>query len=179
MNIPNGITIARIALIPVFALLAYVGSSAADTGAFFVFMVASLSDLVDGYLARRHGVESRVGKFLDPLADKLLVGVALVVLVDARAFPLWAAVVIAIREVAVQILRIRIVRTGGDLPASLSAKAKTLTQLAMVGWWLLPWDGRNAGHWALLALALATTLWSGAEYFARAARPQTVEEVDG
>ena len=176
MNIPNWITVARIALIPVFAVLAYETSDSAALGALGVFVVASLSDMVDGYLARRHQTESRIGKFLDPLADKLLVGVALVVLVDAHGFPLWAALVIAVREVAIQVLRIRVVNRGGDLPASFSAKAKTFSQLAMVGWWLLPWDERNAGHWLLTALALAVTVWSGAEYFLKA-RPRMTEEV--
>ena len=176
MNIPNWITVARIALIPVFVVLAYDTSDAAAVGALGVFVVASLSDMVDGYLARRHQTESRIGKFLDPLADKLLVGAALVVLVDAHAFPLWAALVIAVREVAVQVLRIRVVNTGADLPASLSAKAKTLSQLAMVAWWLWPWDERNVGHWILTALALAVTVWSGAEYFLKA-RPRVSEEV--
>ena len=178
MNIPNWITVARIALIPVFVVLSYDGSDGAAVGALGVFVVASLSDMVDGYLARRHQTESRVGKFLDPLADKLLVGAALIVLVDAHAFPLWAALVIAVREVAVQVLRIRVVNTGADLPASFSAKAKTLSQLAMVAWWLLPWDERNAGHWILTALALAVTVWSGVEYFLNA-RPRVTEEVKG
>lgn len=176
MNVPNAITIARIALIPVFVVLAYGDSSAAAVAAFFVFGIASASDMVDGYLARRWGSESRLGKFLDPLADKLLVGAALVVLVDAHAFPLWAAVVIAVREVAVQILRIQIVSRGADLPASPAAKAKTFSQLGMVGWWLLPWTDLNAGHWILLGLAVATTVWSGVEYFvgARKSRLETV-----
>jgi CDP-diacylglycerol---glycerol-3-phosphate 3-phosphatidyltransferase len=172
MNLPNGITMARIALIPVFVVLAYGESSAAAVGAFFVFGIASGSDMIDGYLARRWNIESRLGKFLDPLADKLLVGAALVVLVDAHDFPLWAALVIAIREVAVQILRIQVVRTGADLPASPAAKAKTFSQLGMVGWWLLPWSDINAGHWILLALAVATTVWSGAEYFMTARKAQ-------
>ena len=176
MNLPNTITLARIVLIPVFVVLAYGESSTAAIGAFFVFGVASASDMVDGYLARRSGTVSRLGKFLDPLADKLLVGAALMVLVDAHDFPLWAAVVIAVREVAVQIFRIRVVRTGTDLPASPAAKAKTFSQLAMVGWWLLPWPDINSGHWALLGLAVATTIWSGAEYFivARKAGMSTV-----
>lgn len=169
MNLPNAITVARIALIPVFLVLAYGHSPALKVAAFFVFGIASVSDMVDGYLARRHETVSRVGKFLDPLADKLLVGAALVALVDVRSFPLWAAVVIATREVGVQALRIWIVRTGADMPASFAAKAKTLSQIAMVGWWLLPWDDRNLGHWVLLYLTLAITLWSGAEYFWRAA----------
>lgn len=165
MNLPNTITVGRMILIPVFLILAYGDTNAAAVGSFFVFGAASLSDMVDGYLARRSGTVSRLGKFLDPLADKLLVGAALFVLVDVHDFPLWAAVVIAVREVAVQILRIEVVRRGTDLPASPAAKAKTFAQLGMVGWWLLPWSDINAGHWTLLGLAVATTVYSGAEYF--------------
>lgn len=177
MNWPNGITITRIALTPVFVFLAYRETRAGAVAAFFVFGIASASDMVDGYLARRHGTESRVGKFLDPLADKLLVGAALVVLVDAHEFPLWAALVIAVREIAVQILRIQVVRGGRDLPASVAAKAKTLSQLAMVGWWLLPWGAINLGHWLLLGFAIATTLWSGAEYFMKASQTHNVVDL--
>lgn len=174
MNVPNSLTVARVFLVPVFVALSYHDSRAAAVWAFAVFVVASGSDFFDGYLARRHGTVSRIGQFLDPLADKLLVGAALVVLVDTRGFPLWAALVIGAREVAVQILRTRIVQAGGDLPASPAAKLKTMLQIGMVGWWLLPWDGTNAGHWVLLAGVLGTTLWSGYEYFARA---RSVEEV--
>jgi CDP-diacylglycerol--glycerol-3-phosphate 3-phosphatidyltransferase len=170
MNIPNWITVARICLVPVFVVLAYTNSDAAAVASFFVFGVAGASDILDGYLARRHGTVSRAGKFLDPLADKLLVGAALVVMVDTRAFPLWAAIVIAVREIAVQWLRTRIVRGGADLPASPTAKVKTLSQLAMVGWWLLPWNDQNVGHWVILALAVGATLWSGFEYFVAAER---------
>jgi CDP-diacylglycerol--glycerol-3-phosphate 3-phosphatidyltransferase len=164
MTVPNAITIARIALIPLFLWLAYAGSRGAAVGSFVVFGVASGSDLVDGYIARRHALVSRLGEFLDPLADKLLVFAALFVLVDVRAFPLWVALVIVVREVGVQLIRILIVRRGGRLPASQAAKLKTATQIALVSWWLLPWEQINAGHWILVALALATTLWSGAEY---------------
>ena len=170
MNVPNSITVARVFLVPLFVALSYHDSTTAAVWAFAVFFVASVSDFVDGYLARRSGTESRLGEFLDPLADKLLVGAALLVLVDTRGFPLWAAVVVAVREVAVQIFRTGIVQRGGTLPASSAAKLKTMLQILMVGWWLLPWDDMNAGHWLLLAGVLATTLWSGYEYFARAQR---------
>jgi CDP-diacylglycerol--glycerol-3-phosphate 3-phosphatidyltransferase len=182
MNIPNWITVARILMVPVFVVLAYSDSKALAVASFVVFVVASASDIVDGYLARRHGTESRAGKFLDPLADKLLVGAALVVLVDTRLFPLWAAIVIGVREVAVQWLRTSVVRGGGDLPASPAAKLKTFSQMSMIGWWLLPWASRNPGHWALLGLAIGATLWSGFEYFAAAARgrrPGRAAEVVG
>ncbi|MEA2460350.1 MAG: CDP-diacylglycerol---glycerol-3-phosphate 3-phosphatidyltransferase [Actinomycetota bacterium] len=168
MNLPNTITIARIVLVPVFLVLAYGDSTAAAVGAFVVFLVASLSDSLDGYLARKNETISRMGQFLDPLADKLLVGAALVVLVDTRDFPLWAALLIALREVAVQILRTSIVSGGGNLPASSVAKAKTVLQISMVCWWLLPWAGPNVGHWLYLTAALIVTFWSGFEYFIRA-----------
>ncbi|HEY7874495.1 MAG TPA: CDP-diacylglycerol--glycerol-3-phosphate 3-phosphatidyltransferase [Actinomycetota bacterium] len=170
MNVPNSITVVRVFMVPVFVALSYKDSTASAVWAFVVFLTASLSDFLDGYLARRNGTESRLGQFLDPLADKLLVGAALVVLVDTRAFPLWAAIVIAAREIAVQLLRTSIVQRGGTLPASPAAKLKTMIQILMVGWWLLPWSEVNVGHWALLASVLVTTLWSGYEYFAHAGR---------
>lgn len=167
MNIPNAITAGRIALVPVFVTLSYSDRRDAALGAFLVFIVAALSDFVDGYLARRYKVVSSVGEFLDPLADKLLVGASLWVLVATREFPLWAALVIAAREVAIQILRIRVVSDGGRLPASPVAKVKTVLQIWMVGWWLLPWTDINVGHWMWLGATLTTTIWSGAQYFAR------------
>lgn len=174
MNLPNWITVGRIVLVPVFLALAYGDSETAAVASFVVFAIASLSDSLDGYLARRNGTTSRMGAFLDPLADKLLVGAALVVLVDTRTFPLWAALVIAFRETAVQILRTSIVSGGGSLPASAAAKTKTVLQLAMVSWWLLPWDDVGSVHWILLYAGLAATLWSGGEYFLRARRPDEV-----
>ena len=174
MNLPNWITVARIAVVPVLLILGYGDSDAAALGALAVFVAASLSDSVDGYIARRYATVSRAGEFLDPLADKLLVGAALVVLVDNRLFPLWAALIIAARELGVQLLRIQIVRGGGTLPASKAAKAKTVLQICMVSWWLLPFDSIGLLHWAWLAAALATTAWSGLEYFVKA---QKVTEV--
>jgi CDP-diacylglycerol--glycerol-3-phosphate 3-phosphatidyltransferase len=177
VNVPNGITAARIGLVPLFVVFAYIGSTAYEVTAFVLFGVAAASDLLDGYLARRYGSVSSAGAFLDPLADKLLVGAALVVLVDRYAFPLWAALVIAVREIAVQVLRIRIVRSGAELPASPAAKSKTMAQLAMIGWWLLPWDRTTVGHWILLAIALAATVWSGGEYFVEYARSKNRSSV--
>lgn len=164
MNLPNAITVGRIALVPLFVLLAYGDTDSAAIAAFSIFLVASLSDFLDGYLARRSSVITRAGEFLDPLADKLLVGAALFVLVATRSFPLWAALVIAAREVIIQGLRIRIVSTGGRLPASSLAKMKTVLQICMVSWWLLPWDDVSFVHWAWLAAAVGVTLASGAGY---------------
>ncbi|MDQ3877436.1 MAG: CDP-diacylglycerol--glycerol-3-phosphate 3-phosphatidyltransferase [Actinomycetota bacterium] len=171
MNLPNAITLARILMVPAFIVLGYGDSDALAYAAFLVFFVASVSDLVDGYLARKNGSISKTGEFLDPLADKLLIGSALIVLVATRDFPLWAAIVIGVREVAVQLLRTRVVSTGGRLPASRGAKAKTVVQLCMVSWWVLPSDSRNFMHWGWLFLALAVTLYTGASYFAAARAP--------
>jgi CDP-diacylglycerol--glycerol-3-phosphate 3-phosphatidyltransferase len=173
MNLPNWITAGRIALVPVFLAFAYGHSTLTAIVAFVVFVIASATDSLDGRLARRRGETTRAGSFLDPLADKLLLAAALIVLVDHRGFPLWAALVIAFREIAVQVLRTRIVRGGGDLPASPAGKMKTVLQGIMVGWWLLPWE-RNPGHWVLLALVLVATLWSGGEYFVRASMVRKV-----
>ncbi|MFN2588726.1 MAG: CDP-diacylglycerol--glycerol-3-phosphate 3-phosphatidyltransferase [Actinomycetota bacterium] len=171
MNLPNAITVARVALVPVFLAFAYRDSGSAEVAAWAVFLVASLSDSLDGYLARRNGTITRFGQFVDPLADKILVGAALVVLVGDEGFPLWAALVIAVRELAVQVLRIRRTTGGRTMPASAFAKAKTATQIGMVSWWLLPWESTNPGHWMWLAAALVTTVASGWEYFARSPAP--------
>lgn len=175
MNLPNSITVMRVLMVPVFLVFAYRDSDAAAIAAFSLFVIASLSDSLDGYIARSRGLITPLGQFLDPLADKLLVGAALVALVGTREFPLWAALLIAVREVAVQLLRIDIVNRGGSLPASPAAKAKTFLQIVMVSWWLLPWADKNAGHWVWLGGALATTIWSGAAYF-NARRSQGTEE---
>jgi CDP-diacylglycerol--glycerol-3-phosphate 3-phosphatidyltransferase len=170
MGLPNAITILRIVLVGVFLALAYAGGTVPTTIALVVFLIASGSDFVDGYIARRQGTVSRMGQWLDPLADKLLIGAALIVLVDLRPFPLWAALVIAVREALVTILRARIVAGGGSLPASLIGKTKTVVQMVMVTWWLIPWNSVNAIHWVLLYAALFVTVYSGLEYVRESAR---------
>jgi CDP-diacylglycerol---glycerol-3-phosphate 3-phosphatidyltransferase len=174
MSLPNWVTVARIALVPAFLVFGQRGSTGSSVIALALFAAASASDSLDGYLARRRATTTRLGAFLDPLADKLLVGAALVVLVSARSFPLWAALVIGAREVGVQLLRTQIVSRGGSLPAARLAKLKTATQTAMVCWWLVPWDSPNGGHWLWLAAAVGTTLWSGAEYFLHTERLKEV-----
>lgn len=176
-NWPNIITAARIALVPVFVLIMYTGEAgsgdpATAVGSWValgVFAVAALSDSLDGYLARRWERITRVGQILDPLADKLLVGAALVALVDLRAFPLWAAIVIVLREVAVSLLRSLALRRGRVLPANSIGKAKTALQIPTVMLWLLPRAGLLAVvQDVLLVITVFVTLFSGFVYFARA-----------
>ncbi len=171
MNLPNAITTARIAVMPLVAVLPFVESWEWRLSAFVLYIAAAVTDYYDGMLARTRNQVTDLGGLLDPLADKLLVGAALFVLVDERSFPLWAALVIAVREAAVQVLRIRRTTGGRTMPASAFAKAKTATQIVMVSWWLLPWGSTNAGHWISLAAALVTTVASGWEYFARSTSP--------
>lgn len=167
MNLPNAITVARIALVPVFLVLAFRDSTSATAAALIVFVAASISDFIDGYVARRDAKITRAGQFLDPTADKLLVGAALVVLVAQRDFPLWAGILLAAREIVVQIIRTNIVRDGGTLPSSATGKIKTVSQIVMVSWWLLPWARVNMGHWILLGETLIFSFVSGFEYVVR------------
>jgi CDP-diacylglycerol---glycerol-3-phosphate 3-phosphatidyltransferase len=176
MNWANFVTAIRIMLAPVFVYFMYAGggrgfdsaSKAGSVIAFVVFAVAAASDSLDGFLARRHNMVTRLGQFLDPAADKLLVGAALVTLVALRGFPLWAAVVIAFREVAVSLLRSLAMRRGGSLPASPSGKLKTAAQIPTVMLWLLARRGWVATVQDVsVYLAVAVTVASGIQYFAR------------
>jgi CDP-diacylglycerol--glycerol-3-phosphate 3-phosphatidyltransferase len=173
MNWANLVTAVRIALVPVFVYFMYAGlekrsDPAGSVFAFIVFAAAAASDSLDGYLARRHQTITRLGQFLDPLADKLLVGAALVTLVALRGFPLWAAVVIAFREAAVSLLRSLALRRGRSLPASSSGKLKTAIQISTVLLWLAQRRGFVAAVQNVsVYLAVAVTIASGIQYFAR------------
>lgn len=177
MNWANVVTFGRIALIPVFVYLMYAGEgrgeeTATKVGpwvAIAVFAVAAASDKLDGYLARRYERVTALGQFLDPLADKLLVGAALVTLVMLRDFPAWAAIVIALREIAVSLLRSAALRRGRAMPASIFGKIKTATQIPTVMLWLFPRTGLLARiQDVAVVAAVALTLISGAQYFGRA-----------
>lgn len=170
MNPANVVTWARIALIPFFVYFLYEAAdsptmtSAAWT-AVAIYVVATLSDYLDGYLARRLDVITPTGQFLDPLADKFLVGAAIFGLMAFKDFPVWAALLIAIREVVIVALRSAAMRRGNSMPASRHAKYKTTVQLLMVFVWLFP----RAGAWvpvqdALLWAAVVITAYSGGRY---------------
>jgi CDP-diacylglycerol--glycerol-3-phosphate 3-phosphatidyltransferase len=177
VNWAVAVTFLRIALVPIFLYFMYAdrqrgdetASTVAPVFALIVFAVAAVSDSLDGYLARRHKRVTSFGQFLDPLADKLLVGAALVTLVAFRDFPAWAAIVIVIREVAVSLLRIAAVGRGRSLPANLVGKLKTAIQIPTVMIWLLPRQDEVAIVQDLvLWLAVVLTVVSGVMYFARA-----------
>jgi len=166
----NAVTVGRILVSPLlFTLIPTdgVGSWVAVS----LWFVLCVSDLLDGYLARRHGT-TRSGAFLDPLADKVLVLGAMFTLVSRGVFPLAPVLVIGLREVIVSIYRVVVGSNGVSVPASRLAKVKTLSQQTAVGFALLP-PTALAATWTwqtTLWLAVALTLLSGAQYAVRAIR---------
>jgi len=178
INLPNMITIFRIVLVPVLFLLLFF--SPGKLQSFFaglVFSVASISDCVDGYLARRMNLVTDFGKFLDPLADKLLVGVALIMMLPLGRVPLWIVAIILGREVMVTLLRVISLRKGNKvIEASMTGKYKTGFQIAAIIPLLFHYE-YNLGlkffdfsvdfhvvGIAFLYAALVLTIWTGVDY---------------
>jgi CDP-diacylglycerol---glycerol-3-phosphate 3-phosphatidyltransferase len=162
---PNVLSIGRIALIPIVVALFSMDEPAMRWLALVVFVVGAFSDLVDGYLARRHAMTTATGAWLDPLSDKLFVIVPAVALSMQDAFPWWATAVIVLREVAVSILRWRLDQRGVTMPASRAGKAKTFSQVSAVGLSIAPlsssWDPLVT---TVIVIAVVLTIVSGLEY---------------
>jgi CDP-diacylglycerol---glycerol-3-phosphate 3-phosphatidyltransferase len=171
-NLPNGLTFLRALLVPVILwLLATEGDGDVERWwAFGIFLFAAATDSVDGWVARRwHGV-TRWGQLADPIADKLLIIGSLASLALVGDLPWWAVNVIVAREVAVTLLRVRLVQKSGlVMPASVWGKAKTISQVVAVAAYLLPEGGPTVPR-LLLNVAVALTVWSGIEYAFRAGR---------
>ena len=157
----NKITLLRIALIPVFLALAYTGHR---FPALLVFIVASLSDLLDGYIARHYNQVSNFGKFMDPLADKVLVLSAMCFLVEKGQMPGWVVAVILFREFAVSGLRLIAVERQRVIAAAWSGKVKTTCTMVGIGF-LLFFTQYPALNLFVSAVILITTVYSGFEYF--------------
>jgi CDP-diacylglycerol--glycerol-3-phosphate 3-phosphatidyltransferase len=162
---PNVLSIGRIALIPIVVVL--LGSDQPETRwlAVMVFAVGALSDLLDGYLARRHEMTTAVGAWLDPLSDKLFVIVPAVALTLNGEFPWWATAVIVLREVAVSLLRWRLDQRSVSMPASRAGKAKTFSQILAVGLSIAPLSSDfDAVVLTVIVVAVILTVASGLEY---------------
>jgi CDP-diacylglycerol--glycerol-3-phosphate 3-phosphatidyltransferase len=164
LNLPNVLTVFRILLVPVLvaALLSEAGSG--DLLAAVVFVIASLTDALDGWIARRNKSESTFGKLMDPLADKLLVVAALVSLVALDRLSAVVAMVIIAREFAVTGLRQLAMEDGHVIPASMWGKLKTVTQIAMV-LVLIAVEHRTLPVDILVWVTVVVTVASGADYF--------------
>ena len=163
-NIPNALTIGRILVIPIFILLFTLWNNAiSHTLAAIIFALASITDYLDGYLARKWKVVTNFGKFADPMADKILVMTAFIMLVELGFAPAWVVAIIICRELAVTGLRLLLVENGGTvLAAAMPGKIKTFSQMFAVIFLLLHWN--LLGH-ITLYIALFFTLYSGYDYF--------------
>jgi CDP-diacylglycerol---glycerol-3-phosphate 3-phosphatidyltransferase len=169
-NIPNLLTFLRAALVPVILLLLMMDGARARWWAFGIFLFAAATDSIDGWVARRwHGVTTW-GQLADPIADKLLIIGSLASLAYVGELPVWAVIVIVAREVAVTVLRVRLVkRLDLVMSASPWGKAKTVSQVVAVAAFLLPWMPELAAL-VLLYVAVLLTIWSGLDYAFRAGR---------
>ena len=174
-SIPNIITLCRIIVTPVlFILLLRSPGRFMSFCTAIIFILASITDFLDGYLARRMNQVTSLGEFLDPLADKLLIGVALIMMIPLDRVPPWIVALIVGREILVTSLRVVAIREGITIEASKMAKNKTAFQIvAVVGLlihykyklgWGLSVDFHTIGL-MVLYIALFVTLWTGTDYF--------------
>lgn len=129
MNLPNKITVSRILLVPIFMIVLFLPIPYANLIAALIFVVAAATDGIDGHIARSTNTVTNFGKFLDPLADKLLVTSALIALVGQLKLPSWVAIIIIAREFIVTGLRLIAVNEGKVIAAGMSGKIKTVTQI--------------------------------------------------
>lgn len=169
MNWPNRLSILRVALIPVCVLLLQFPNTACQLLALIAFAVAAFTDFLDGYLARKHHLVTNFGKFLDPVADKLLVLSTFIALCGLGRFPAWAGIVILFRELAVDGLRLIAVEQGKVIAAGKLGKIKTTLQMLTIVLLLLNfWQiFAPAVEWVMISLSVVMTLFSGADYFIR------------
>ncbi len=165
LNVPNVLTVIRILLVPVLVVALLEKTGGGDLLAAIVFAVASLTDAIDGYLARSRNWVTTFGKLMDPIADKLLIIAALVALVSLGRLEAWVAMVIICREFAVTALRLAAGASEGIvIPASSFGKLKTATQVAMV-LALIAFPDRPDWVTALVYVTVVITVLSGADYF--------------
>jgi CDP-diacylglycerol--glycerol-3-phosphate 3-phosphatidyltransferase len=179
LNIANVLTGVRLVLVPVFLAALFVDHGRSvdwRLAAFGIFAVAAFTDRLDGELARRRGLVTAFGTVADPIADKALIGSALIGLSVLGLVPWWATVVMMGREIAITLLRFAVLRHG-IIPASRGGKAKTLVQSLAIGFYLIPLPeligAATAVAWlrgTLLAAALALAVITGADYVLRALR---------
>ncbi len=168
MNTANKLTIFRILLVPLFVYLLYGQTSAMRYGALAVFIVAALTDFVDGYVARRFNQITNLGKLLDPVADKILVVSALIAFVDLAEIPGWVVIVIISRDFFIDVLRMNAAAQGIVLAAGKWGKIKTVVQMVAITLILANNFPAAAFNFPLdrvmLYLAVFLTVLSGAEY---------------
>jgi CDP-diacylglycerol--glycerol-3-phosphate 3-phosphatidyltransferase len=171
MTLASMITMLRIALIPLFMAAQWFGWLN-GTVALGIFILASLTDSLDGYIARRYNQVSTFGKFIDPLADKLLVSSAILILVANGVMPAWVAMIVLARDFIVTSLRLVAVGGGRVISAHLSGKIRTIVNVIVIAVFLSPiinfdWWPDEIVTPAALAVMAAISIWSCADYIAK------------
>lgn len=177
-NIANVLTMVRIAMVPLFAVLLVQGTTTTRLWAAVVFALAAATDKLDGHLARSRGLVTNFGKLADPIADKALVLTALVLLSLDGSLPWWITIVIIVRELGITVLRFFMKRRA-VMAASKGGKLKTTLQVAFIVLLLVPWaelvptgvaDVINVATQVLVYLTVAVTVLTGLDYVAQAVR---------
>ncbi|MCF8569620.1 CDP-diacylglycerol--glycerol-3-phosphate 3-phosphatidyltransferase [Gordonia sp. HY002] len=167
VNLANALTMFRIVLVPVFVVALFIDDGRSDLWrviAFVIFAVAAITDQIDGRIARGWNLVTDFGKMADPIADKALIGAALLGLSILGDLPWWVTVVILIREIGVTILRFWVIRHG-VIPASRGGKLKTLLQCIGIGLFVLPLHGvLHTVGWVFMIAAVVATLLTGVDY---------------
>lgn len=171
MNLPNQLTLLRVILIPVFMFFLLQETSSGDTIALVVFVIASLTDFLDGYIARSRNLVTNFGKFIDPLADKLLVTAAFLCFIQLGVVSSWVVFVILAREFIVSIFRAIAAADGKVIAASIYGKFKTVTQMIAIILLLLKNYPFSLMHipmaTIMVYIATAMTLISGLDYIVK------------
>ena len=165
MNTANKLTMLRIFLIPVFLVVLYLDFPFHRLFALAIFILASVTDFVDGYIARHYNLVTDFGKFMDPLADKMLVMAAMCYFVECGQMPGWCLAIVLLREFAVSGMRLVAVEQGRVIAAAWSGKIKTAS--TMVCLCLMLVFSSRALNLVCIVLIVATTVYSGIEYFAK------------
>ncbi|GAB4169724.1 MAG: CDP-diacylglycerol--glycerol-3-phosphate 3-phosphatidyltransferase [Terrimicrobiaceae bacterium] len=180
MNLPNKLTVLRLLLAPVFVACLSLRFPGSFVLAFLIFLAATLTDYLDGVIARKHGLITDFGKLMDPLADKVLIAAAFICMIPLGAIPAWAVIAIIAREFLITGLRLLAGSQGSVLPAEKIGKHKTAWQMATIIFyllllalghgilpehiWLLAWN--IIGPW-LVTITVILTLYSGLAYYCR------------
>jgi len=163
LNLPNLLSLSRVFLAPLVVLFLTLRIQWGDLIAGAVFILAALTDTADGYIARKKGIVTNLGKFIDPLADKILITAALVGLVELQRISAWIVVVILAREFIVTGLRMIAAAEGVVLAASKGGKTKTVAQIVAIVMMIFNLPFATAAMW----IALILTVWSGMDYLVK------------
>lgn len=184
-NSANAVTMVRVALVPIFAILVMQDNTALRLSGVGVFLLAALTDKLDGYLARSRNLITSFGKIADPIADKALVLTALIVLTVLGIVPWWVPAIIIVRELGITVLRFAMLRRA-VMAASAGGKLKTVLQITAITALLVPWQDITGEGWAdavvvvswvVLIAAIVVTTVTGVDYVVRAWRLARSKEV--